>query len=79
MADIDLRMAIRLSDLPKDLQRQVLDQLGEKSPAPRKARVAKVKSRLMRVCPTCRFEIFRPDGNYPEDCDSCGTPWPDAT
>ena len=71
-------MALRLSDLPKDLQRQVLDQIGETSAAParRKPRAAAVKSRLMKVCPACRYEIFRPDGIYPERCDGCGGRWP---
>lgn len=72
-------MALRLSDLPKDLQRQVLEQLGDRAPAAvrRKPRAAAVKSRLMKVCPACRCEIFRPDGIYPERCDGCGNRWPD--
>jgi hypothetical protein len=32
-----------------------------------------LKSRLMMRC-ACGFEIFRPDGNYPDTCDACGNP-----
>ena len=66
-------MAIRLSDLPADLQRQIMAQVGKPVAAPRRPRVAKLKSRLMRRC-SCGFEIFRPDGIYPETCDACGKP-----
>ena len=66
-----------MSSLPPDLQRHVLEQVGApvRTPAPRRPRVAKRPSGLMRVC-SCRFEIFRPDGIYPDHCDGCGQPWP---
>jgi hypothetical protein len=66
-------VAIRLSDLPPELQRQIRAQVGEPAAAPRRPRVLKPKSRLMRRC-SCGFEIFRPDGVYPETCDACGKP-----
>lgn len=71
-------MKIRLSDLPPDLQRRVLEESGLKPAAPRPRRAARpAKSGLMRVC-SCRCEIFRPDGNYPETCDGCGRKHQDA-
>lgn len=66
-------MAIRLTDLSPELQRQILAQAGTPAPGPRRPRVMKLKSRLMRRC-KCGFEIFRPDGLYPETCDACGKP-----
>ena len=70
-------MAIRLSSLPAELQRRLLEEAGV-NPAPverRPRRKTALRSGLMRVC-SCRFEIFRPDGNYPECCDGCGRKWP---
>jgi hypothetical protein len=69
-------MNLRLSDLPPELRRQLAERMGM-SPVsePRRHRVVKPRSRLMRRCP-CGFEIFRPNGIYPEDCDGCGKPWP---
>ena len=71
-------MGIRLSDLPPELQKQVLLMTGAPAPKVRRPRVMKLKSRLMKRC-ACGFEIFRPDGIYPEECDSCGNPWPTGT
>ena len=71
-------MGISLSDLPPELQRRILQQLPvEARPKPRRPRVAKLRSRLMRRH-SCGFEIFRPDGAYPDRCDSCGKPWPSS-
>jgi len=67
-------MAIRLSDLPAELQRQIMAQVGKPAAAPRRPRVPKLKSQLMRRH-SCGFEIFRPDGIYPDRCDSCGKQW----
>jgi hypothetical protein len=71
-------MGIKLSDLPPELRRHVLEVSGLKpAPAvPRSPKARKASSGLMRVC-SCLFEIFRPDGSYPERCDGCGTKWPD--
>ena len=66
-------MAIRLSDLSPELQKQILQISGTPAPKARRPRVLKVKSRLMRRC-SCGFEIFRPDGIYPDTCDACGKP-----
>ena len=69
-------MGINLSDLAPELRRQILDQAGIKAaPAVRQARrKPAARSALMRRC-SCLFEIFRPDGDYPADCDGCGKPW----
>jgi len=68
-------MGISLSDLPPELRRQVLAQMDPASgPKPRRPRVMKPKSTLMKRH-VCGFEIFRPDGAYPDRCDSCGKPW----
>lgn len=67
-------MAIKLSALPPDLQRLVLAQAGMKSPA-RRPRAAAIRPRLPKHC-TCGFEMFRPDGHYPDRCDGCGGEWP---
>lgn len=68
---------IRLSGLPPELQRQILEQAGEAPTrkAPQRARAVVLKSTLMQRC-ACGFEIFRPDGNYPKTCDGCGRRWP---
>lgn len=66
-------MGIRLSDLPPEIQKQVLQLSGAPAPKERRPRVAKLKSRLMMRC-ACGFEIFRPDGDYPDTCDACGKP-----
>lgn len=70
-------MAIKLSALPPDLRRLVLEQTGIRSAAPaaRRLRPAAIERRLSRVC-SCLFEMFRPDGNYPARCDGCGHEWP---
>jgi hypothetical protein len=68
-------MAIRISDLPPELRRQLLDQTAPAPVARRPRRKAPPRSGLMRVC-SCRCEIFRPDGIYPEACDGCGQKWP---
>jgi len=70
-------MGIRLSDLPPDLRRRVLEDAGiAKAPAPvRRPKAPRPVDRLSRVC-ACRFEMFRPDGNYPDHCDGCGAAWP---
>jgi hypothetical protein len=67
-------MKIRLSDLPADLQRRVLEENGLKPSAarPPRARRPAQRSRLMQRC-SCGFEIFRPDGVYPGTCDGCGS------
>jgi len=72
-------MDIKLSALPPELQRRLLQEMGPRTAAagPRRPAPAKKQpSRLMRVC-SCRFEIFRPDGDYPEHCDGCGKKWLD--
>jgi hypothetical protein len=73
-------MALRLSDLPPELRRQVLEQAGvaPAAPRPRKPRRAKTAGGMMRIC-SCLCEIFRPDGDYPERCDGCGGRWPDRS
>ncbi len=63
-------MAIKLSALPPDLRRLVLERAGVKPPA-RRARPAAIRARLPKTCP-CGFEMFRPDGRYPGRCDGCG-------
>jgi len=68
-------MAIKLSSLPPDLQRLVLEQTGMKAPPKRRPRAAQIKCQLERVC-SCGFQMFRPDGNYPDSCDGCGCDWP---
>jgi hypothetical protein len=70
-------MAIRLSSLPPDLQRRLLEAAGPAPAPPVRAprRKAAPRSGLMKVC-SCRCEIFRPDGNYPDSCDGCGRKWP---
>jgi len=70
-------MAIRLSSLPPELQRRLLDAAGpEPAPLvrPRRPKPER-RPRLTRVC-ECLCEIYRPDGNYPESCDGCGRNWP---
>ena len=67
-------MGIPLSSLPADLQRQLLGEAkGMPRPVvPRRPRAPKKQpSKLMQICP-CGFQIFRPDGQYPERCDGCG-------
>jgi len=69
-------MPVRLSDLPPELQRQVLAQLGG-SPAKKtsqRPRTVKLRSTLMQRC-VCGFEMFRPDGIYPKACYGCGRRW----
>lgn len=66
-------MAIKLSALPPDLQRLVMAQAGMKTPA-RRPRAAAIRSRLPKHC-ACLFEMYRPDGNYPDECPGCGQPW----
>jgi len=70
-------MAIRLSSLPPELQRRLLEAAGPEPAAlaPRPRRKAAPRSRLMRIC-ACLCEIFRPDGIYPDCCDGCGRKWP---
>jgi hypothetical protein len=70
-------MGIKLSTLAPELRRRILEQAGLKPAAPvrRRPRPAAAPARLMRVC-SCRCEIFRPEGNYPERCDGCGKKWP---
>lgn len=67
-------MGVPLSSLPPDLQKQLLEQAGKrprttvlKQSRPPK----KPPSTMMRRC-VCGFEIFRPDGVYPDQCDGCG-------
>lgn len=68
-----VEMTIRLSDLPPELRRRVLQETGFKPGRARLPRVRRSPNRgLMRIC-SCRFEIFRPDGIYPEICDGCGS------
>jgi hypothetical protein len=67
-------MAIKLSSLPPDLRRLVLAQAGMK-PSVRRPKAAPVRHHLPRVC-SCGFEMYRPDGHYPEACDGCGLDWP---
>jgi|GEM_PF-3195125 len=67
-------MGIPISSLPPDLQRQLLLRAGKKPrpQTPKRPRAPKkTPSTLMRRC-ACGFEIFRPDGQYPERCDGCG-------
>ena len=66
-------MAIKLSALPPDVQRFVLQQAGMK-PATRRPRVTAKRTRLPKSC-RCGFEMYRPDGVYPDRCDGCGEPW----
>ncbi len=70
-------MAIKLSDLPPDLRRRVMAEAGLKPSAPalRRPRPVRTTPRLSRVC-SCLFEMFRPDGDYPDRCDGCGAAWP---
>jgi hypothetical protein len=69
-------MAIKLSDLPPELRRLVLAEAGLKPTAPqRRPRILRTTPRLSRVC-SCLFEMFRPDGDYPDRCDGCGGEWP---
>jgi hypothetical protein len=67
-------MAIKLSSLPADVQRLVLAQAGLKAPA-RRFRSPALRTRLPKVC-SCGFEMYRPDGRYPDRCDGCGGAWP---
>ncbi len=66
-------MKLKLSDLPPDLRRHVLEQ-ADLPPAAARPRP---KSRPLPAgagvlfC-TCGTAIFRPDGVYPETCDGCG-------
>jgi len=70
-------MGIPLSSLPPDLQKRLLEEAGKrpKTTVPeRKKTLRKApspKSTMMHRC-VCGFEIFRPDGVYPERCDGCG-------
>jgi len=70
-------MGIRLSSLPADLQRRILQQAGlPRAPrAPRRPKAPPALRPLSRAC-ACGFEMFRPDGDYPDLCDGCGAPWP---
>lgn len=72
-ASIATRMTIRFSDLPTELRRRVLQEADLKPAAarPPQAKRPERPGKLMRVC-SCRCEIFRPDGVYPETCDGCG-------
>ncbi len=69
-------MDIKLASLPPDVRRRILGQTDLKpaSGPSRRPRTRTAPGRLMRVC-SCRFEIFRPDGLYPERCDGCGCKW----
>jgi hypothetical protein len=67
-------MAIKLSSLPPELQQLVLRQAGLK-PAVRRPAPAARRTRLPKSC-SCGFEMYRPDGCYPDRCDGCGEPWP---
>jgi hypothetical protein len=73
-------MGIKLSDLPPELRARVLEAAGPGSdPAAlprRKPRAEPRQVRLGRIC-SCLFEMFRPDGVYPDHCDGCGRPWPE--
>jgi hypothetical protein len=72
-------MAIRISSLPPELQRRLLEALGP-NPAPVVRRTRRQASRpapFGKVC-SCLCVIFRPDGKYPECCDGCGRKWPPA-
>jgi hypothetical protein len=72
-----IAMGINISALPPELRRRILDESGMKPAAPVRRRPQHVAApaRLTRVC-SCRCEIFRPEGNYPERCDGCGRKWP---
>jgi len=66
-------MKLRLSDLPPDLRRHVLEQADlppAATPTRKKARPLP-SGKLILFC-TCGSAIFRPDGVYPETCDGCG-------
>jgi hypothetical protein len=67
-------MNLRMSDLPPELQRQLLDGMGA-TPRARRPKSRPIRSGLMKSC-ACGFQIFRPDGAYPEECDGCGNLWP---
>ena len=65
-------MKLKLSDLPPDLRRHVLEQVDlPPAAAPRPRPRALPSGPLVLVC-TCGSAIFRPDGVYPETCDGCG-------
>jgi hypothetical protein len=65
-------MKLKLSDLPPDLRRHVLEQADlPPAAAPRRKSRPLPPGRLILVC-TCGTAIFRPDGVYPETCDGCG-------
>jgi hypothetical protein len=65
-------MKLKLSDLPPDLRRHVLEQADLPPPAaPRKKARPLPSGKLILFC-TCGTAIFRPDGIYPEACDGCG-------
>jgi hypothetical protein len=66
-------MKLKLSDLPPDLRRHVLEQADLPPAAARPL----PKSRPLPASPgvlvcTCGTAIFRPDGVYPETCVGCG-------
>jgi len=66
-------MKLKLSDLPPELRRHVLEQADLPPAAARPTRKARPlpSGRLILFC-TCGTAIFRPDGVYPEMCDGCG-------
>lgn len=67
-------MGIPLSSLPPDLQKRLLEQAGKRprTTVPAQSKVPKKPpSTMMHRC-VCGFEIFRPDGVYPDQCDGCG-------
>jgi len=66
-------MKLKLSDLPPDLRRHVLEQadLPTAAARPRKSVRPAPAGKLILFC-TCGTAIFRPDGIYPETCDGCG-------
>ena len=70
-------MGLNISALPPELQRRILEKAGLKPVAAvrRRPKTREAPARLTRVC-SCLCEMFRPDGNYPERCDGCGTQWP---
>jgi hypothetical protein len=69
-------MGLNISALPPELQRRIQEETGMKPVARVRRRPKKREAvpRLMRVC-SCLCGIYRPDGDYPERCDGCGSKW----
>jgi hypothetical protein len=69
-------MGLKISTLPPELQRRILEEAGLKPAAAvrRRPKTRPSTARLARVC-SCLCEIYRPDGRYPERCDGCGSKW----